>query len=412
MSEGLEQGRGQASGDRVAAWPQGLLLAAQAMLPTMGAMLLVPVVPLLIAEFGQTPNAQYLIPAILTMPALCIALLSPLAGWLGDRMGRRNLLIGALCFYGLAGMSPLLLHGIWAVISSRVVLGICEALIITLSATLIGDYFVGKPRDRWLAMISTIASLSAVVFLAVAGAVGAAFGWRWVTAVYGLSILFVPAMLLLSWEPKRGPVPAQPSEGPVEAFPWNHMVVTGLTSLFGGTLFYSLVIQQGIALSSLGVQDPARLGLLTALASLANPVGTLVFWRVSHWRASLLLAIEFAIIGSACVVIGFVQTDIQFAMAAAMGLFGCGLLLPTLISWTMRSLPFSGRARGTGIFQSMLMLGQFVSGVLLALLTTSISGSILKSFAVIGAAALLAALVAAATLRTRRPAEGPVATES
>jgi MFS family permease len=285
-------------------------------------------------------------------------------------------------------------------------------LIITLSATMIGDYFSGSLRARWLATISTTASLSAVAFFAVGGAIGAAYGWRAVTTIYGLSILFVPAMLLLTWEPKRQPTPESTSAVAMAAepefFPWNHMMITGLSTLFGGILFYSLAIQQGLALAALGVQDPGRLGLLTAVASLANPIGTLVFWRMSHWRPTVLLAIEFAIVGGACSAIGFVQTDVQFATAAFVGLFGCGLLFPTLINWTMAGLPASGRARGTGIFQSMFMFSQFASGMLLAFLTASVTGSLLKSFGILGAAGLIVALYCLIRLRSTRPAQ-PVA---
>ena len=392
--------------ERSAGWPQGLLLASQAILPTMGAMLLVPVVPLLIAEYGATPGSQYLIPMILTAPALCIALLSPLAGWLGDRVGRRNLLIAALCFYAIAGMAPIILTRIEAVITSRLLLGLCEAVIVTLGTTLIGDYFAGKPRARWLAAISTFSTLSAVTFALVAGAIGAAYGWRWVTAIYGLSLLFIPAMLFLSWKPKPRKVD-EARNAPIEAaFPWKHMALTAVTTLFGGVLFFAFAIQQGSALSSLGVQDPAGLGLLTAIASLANPVGTLVFWRISHWRTPLLLGLQFAIIGAACTAIGFVTTGLQFMAAAVVGLFGCGLLMPTLISWTMSALPFNGRGRGTGIFQSMFMLGQFASGIALAFLTTAFTGSILSSFAVLGAASLAAAVLAGLLLRFR---PGPAA---
>lgn len=218
-------------------------------------------------------------------------------------------------------------------------------------------------------------------------------------------------MLLLTWEPKNQA--AQVSAGPTSAepdpFPWKHMIITGISTLFGGVLFFSLAVQQGLALSALGVQDPGRVGLLTAVASLANPIGTVVFWRVSHWRPVVLLIVEFTIIGAACSAIAFVQTDVQFAAAAFVGLFGCGLLMPTLITWTMSALPFSGRARGTGIFQSMFMLAQFASGMLLAFLTAAVTGSLLKSFGLLGAVALVVALFCVLGLMKQRWQARPVA---
>lgn len=377
-----------------AGWPQGLTLAAQSIFPTMGALLLVPVVPLLFRQFGTMPRADYWIPLILTVPALCIALLSPLAGWIGDRFGRRPILLAALTVYGFAGVAPILLDSFQAILTSRIVLGICEAVIITLSATMIGDHFEGRARERWLALISTVASLSAIVFLGAAGALGDIFGWRGPLWLYTLSLLFVPAMLFLTWERRPDQVAqAETVARERSRLPWRHVAVTATATLLGSTLFYGLVMQQGLALTALGLIDPGRIGLLTALASLGNPIGTLVFWRVSHLPATRLLALELLLIGSAYASVGWVATDLQFAICAFVGLFGCGLLLPTLITWTMRSLPHDVRGRGTGIFQSVFAFGQFLAGVLLPFLTHQLTGSLLASFSAIGFAALALAIL-------------------
>lgn len=382
--------------DRQARWPQGMILAAQSIFPTMGTLLLVPVIPLLFRQFGTIANADYWIPVLLTVPALCIALLSPVAGWSGDRFGRRPILLGALMVYGFAGIAPVLLDSFQAILVSRVLLGICEAVIITLSATMIGDHFEGKARERWLAVISTIASLSAIVFLGAAGLLGNALGWRGPFWLYALSLLFVPAMLLLTWE--RKPASAPPvtgcRSGPAQ-FPWRHMAITAVTTLFGSTLFYGLVMQQGLALAALGLTDPARIGLLTSFASLGSPIGTVAFWRISTWPAARLLTLEFLLIGAAYVAIGWIGTDVEFAIAAFIGLFGCGLLLPTLITWTMRSLPHDVRGRGTGIFQSVFAFGQFATGLLLPFLTHQLTGNLLASFAAVGLVAIAIGLLIA-----------------
>lgn len=81
---------------READWPQGLTLLTQQALPTMGPLLLVPVIPLIIREYGAMPGAAYWVPSLLTVPALCMALFAGAAGAVGDRIGRRGPLIAAL----------------------------------------------------------------------------------------------------------------------------------------------------------------------------------------------------------------------------------------------------------------------------------------------------------------------------
>lgn len=383
-------------GTRVAGWPQGLVLVVQAILPTMGPMLLVPSVPLLFEAFGKMPNATFWIPALLTVPALCIAVFAIPAGWLGDRIGRRPTLMFALLLYGIAGIAPLFLSSFETVFASRVALGLTEAVIITLSATMIGDYFEGAPRARWLAMISTIATLSAVLLLVIGGFLGATYGWRGPFAVYGVAFVFLPLMILFTWEPAARPEEiAQPEQR--VAFPFRHIVATAIVTAFGSILFYTLALEQGQGLSELGLQDPARIGLLAGFASLANLLGTLIFRRFVATPTWLMLTVAFLLLGSGLVWMAKAPTDILFTCGAALGLFGAGLLFPTLITWTMRDLPFVFRGVGTGVFQSVFMLGQFGSTIAIAALVQQVTGKVLPAFGIIGGAALIAALAALAS---------------
>ncbi|MFT4197870.1 MAG: MFS transporter, partial [Pseudoxanthomonas sp.] len=83
----------------------GLSLILPIALSTMGAVLLAPIVPKLFEQFHDLPNAGYWIPALLSIPALCIALFSPFVGALADRIGRRRLLMIAMVVYSLCGMA-------------------------------------------------------------------------------------------------------------------------------------------------------------------------------------------------------------------------------------------------------------------------------------------------------------------
>jgi MFS family permease len=391
---------------RTAGALQGSILVGQSVFPAMGAVLLVPVVPLLFREYGQIEHAEYLIPALLTVPGLCIALFSPLVGWLADRIGRRPLLISGLLFYGAAGIAPLFLTSFAEVLVSRIILGVGDAIIIVVTAVMVGDYFEGARRARWLALFGTVAAVAAAVFLALGGILGDAFGWRGAVSVYALSLVFIPAMLLYTWEQ---PAPAEMhecTERPPARGLALHLAVTGITTLFGAVLFYTLVLQQGLALAALGTMDPGRLGMLTAIASLGNPIASLVFRRFVHLPVPAMLTAAFGLIGVGLSLIGWVTDDLAFTAAAFVGLFGAGLLLPTLLTWTMRSLRYGQRGKGTAVYQSAFAAGQFGSSMVVPLLAGSLSGSILAAFAVLGGFAMTAAFAAFALglLSPARPA--------
>ncbi|HEX8446744.1 MAG TPA: MFS transporter [Sphingomonas sp.] len=375
-----------------AGWPQGMTLLVQQALPTMGPLLLVPVLPLILREYGAMPGAAYWVPSLLTVPALCMALLSVFAGALGDRIGRRAPLIAALTLYGAAGMAPLFLSGFNAILVSRLLLGICEAMIVTLSMTMLADYFTGVRRDRWLALVSTVASGSAVLFLALSGVLGARFGWRAPTAVYGLSLLIVPAMLAFTWEPKHARGPA--ADAPGQAFPWAHVLAVGAATLVGGSFFFIVAIQQAFGLIELGVTDPARIGLLTSVCGLGNPIGSLIFRRFVTTRTSRLIAVEMALLGGGMLMMSQAGSDIAFSVSAFCALIGAGMLMPTLVTWMVRGLPFAARGRGVGIFQSLFSAGQFASGLILPFLARNVVDGFLSAFAVLGVTGFVIALCA------------------
>ena len=115
----------------------GLVLLAAAVMPIMAITSIIPVLPLLLREFADVPGSAALVPVALTVPALCVALFSPIAGWLSDRIGRKRLLVGSLTIYAGCGFAPWFMESLTAIIASRVALGIVEAAIMTLTTALI-----------------------------------------------------------------------------------------------------------------------------------------------------------------------------------------------------------------------------------------------------------------------------------
>jgi MFS family permease len=379
---------------------QGVTLLLPITLAVMGIAVLVPIVPQLMAHFRNVPNYQYLIQGgVLTMPALCVALFSPLAGWLSDRFGRRSLLITSMIVYGLVGMAPLVLTDLFAIITSRVGVGICEAVVMTVSTTLIGDYFKGPARERWLASQTAVASLSSLALITLGGVLGEAYGWRGPFGVYVFSLLLALAVWLFTWEPSAGgnspEGEAAGAPGQLVEFPWARMSAICAITLFASVMFYTIQTQSGLALSALGVQQPARLGTLTMTASLGVPLGTLAFRVFARIPMGALLCLEFLLIGVGFTGMGKAASPLQFVAFAAVNQLGCGMILPTLLTWATRGLAFQVRGRGTGVWQSTFAVGQFLSGIIVTFLGENVGG-LLAALVALGVANFGAAVLALA----------------
>lgn len=246
----------QATG-RAAGVPQLILLLAASCMSVLGAVLIAPVLPQMQAEFAAVPAAAVLVPIVLTVPALIIGLMSPFAGLIADRFDRKRLLLIALVAYSIFGTAPLYLRSLPEILGSRVLVGLCEAAIMTSATTLIGDYWSVEKRSRYLSLQTLVTALSATVFLGVGGALGAA-GWRTPFWLYLVALLLVVPMARLIWQPTGRGATARDTSArrPLPAIPWRALAAPCLVTLFGGVVFYALIVELSFVLT--GVGSPPR----------------------------------------------------------------------------------------------------------------------------------------------------------
>ncbi|BFM05136.1 MFS transporter [Halioxenophilus aromaticivorans] len=370
---------------------QGVMLIFPITLTVMGAVLLAPIVPQLMAEFGHVPNANYWVPLLLSLPAICIALGAPVAGWLADRVGRRRLLIMAMAVYGVCGVAPILTNSYWTIFGLRIGVGVCEAIVITCSTTLIGDYFKGDQRDKWLGSQAALASFSAMCLFPVAGFLGQNFGWKGPFALYATSFIFMLGVVLFTWEPDSSLNPEAESSAPKEPLPWKHLLVVCFFTVVGGILFYILQFQMSSALAQFDIQSATTTGLLLSLASIGVPLGA-IFYRFAHRKLSTkaLLTLEFGILGVGFICMSHAPNYPMFVAAGLINQFGAGMLLPTLLTWAVSPLAHSIRGKGTGIWQSTFAFGQFATTLSFAWVFSMVGqDNILATFQVFGAVAIV-----------------------
>lgn len=381
---------------------QGILLTLPITMAVMGLVVLVPVLPAMMAQFSDVEGVEYLIPLMLTLPALCVALLSPFAGMVVDFFGRRTTLIVALFAYAVAGLLPMVLDSLMAIIAARFALGAMEALIVIASTTLIGDYFQGRSREKWLANQTAIASLSSIPLALVGGMLGE-MGWRVPFAAYGLSILFAVALIIWTWEPVKDAEEGQDATlAPISAakekaaFPWRHILPIAALAVFGGSMFFTMQIQVSNMLSGYyNISAAGQLGLYSALAGLCVAIGTLLYRQgTAKLHVPTQLFIAFGLIGISYVAMNYSPTVGVFSGTLIVNQLGCGMLLPALVVWAMGRLPFEVRGRGTGLFMSGWWLGQPLGSQLVALLQGRMDGNLPAALQLLGVASLLAAAIA------------------
>src|SRR5688572_17782585 len=185
---------------RPAGRPQALVLLLSSCLAVLGAVLLAPVLPRIQDAFAGTSGVETLTPVVLTAPALVIGLTAMIAGRIVDRLGRKRLLVGALVAYAFVGTAPLWLPSLPLIVTSRILVGLTEAAIMTCCTTLLADYFHGQQRNRYFGLQIVYTTGAATIFFAVGGALGAQ-GWRTPFWLYAVSLPLAALAARYLWQP-------------------------------------------------------------------------------------------------------------------------------------------------------------------------------------------------------------------
>jgi MFS family permease len=377
------------------------LLMAGSCLPILGAVLIAPVLPKMQDHFASVPGAKALVPLALTVPALALALLAPFAGVIVDRLGRKRLLIVATLLYTVFGTAPLWLDSLGAIIASRALVGVTEAAIMTCCTTLIGDYYSGHRRVKYLALQTMCASASATVFFVLGGAAGSA-GWRVPFWVYAVSLVLAPLMatVLTNPAPRTAIEDTSTAVGLQRTFPWQQLAGICALTFFGAMVFYTVPVEMSYLLDALGVENSGVIGLATAIASAATVGGAVAFARLKRSPDPMLPAV-LALCAVGFAVMFLAGNAPLLVVGAVVNCVGTGMLLPALLTSAMSRLAFEDRGRGTGLWMAAFFGGEFVCPLML-LAGESAVGSLAGAVGVLG---LVAALVAAGLWASRRRAD-------
>ncbi|WP_405867716.1 MFS transporter [Streptomyces sp. NBC_01515] len=376
------------------------LLMAGSCLPILGAVLIAPVLPKMQDHFASVPGAKALVPLALTVPALALALLAPFAGVIVDQLGRKRLLIVATLLYAVFGTAPLWLDSLGAIIASRALVGVTEAAIMTCCTTLIGDYYSGHRRVKYLALQTMCASASATVFFVLGGAAGSA-GWRVPFWVYAVSLVLAPllATVLTNPAPRTATEDTSTAVRLQRTFPWRQLAGICALTFFGAMVFYTVPVEMSYLLDDLGVENSGVIGLATAIASAATVGGAVTFARLKRSPDPMLPAV-LALCAVGFGVMFLAGNAPLLVVGAVVNCVGTGLLLPALLTSAMSRLAFEDRGRGTGLWMAAFFGGEFICPLVL-LAGKSAVGSLAGAVGVLG---LVAALVAAGLWASRRRA--------
>jgi MFS family permease len=339
--------------------PQGVTVVVAAFLPIFAIVSMFPVVSSMVDHFAHNPDAKWQVPLMVSAPGLTIAVFAPFAGYFIDKIGRRKLLLWATFFYGIFGMAPFFLDNLTAIFSTRLLLGICEAAILTGVNTLIGDYWEQRERRNWLFIQGIVGPFMASAVIAAAGPM-AVIRWNGSFLIYLVAFPIFLAMLMFLFEPKKADATSEAVASAI-AFPVRAALEVGAVTLFASALYYVFIINGSLVYKELGVSNPARVSALNYIPSLFIMFGALLFWLLGKRSNTVQIFAFLLTLGGGLALIGMVSNVSQMACALVVQQTGAGMAVPTLIAWAQTKFPFEHRGRGMGIWSGCFFFGQFSS---------------------------------------------------
>lgn len=360
---------------------QGIPLILATSMPVLAVVIVAPVLPAMQDHFTATPMAPMLVPMSMTIPSFMMAVVAPTIGLILDLYGRRRVLIGGVVAFAGIGIAPLWLQSLHSIMLSRALLGVVCGVVIVAITTFLCDMYTGVRRDRYLGLQTFVASLAAMTIFAVGGGLGA-ISWRLPFAVLAVVLLLVP-FLIRTVPAQRRVVAAQ---GPnvrhrrLPPMPWARLLRRCAITVFAAIVFNAPIVETTFLLQRFDVSSASTIGMIEALTSLATVVGGVIFLELSTTEPKRLLVgglgvatVGFAVIALAARAPAAVGGAI--VVAGLVGLcVGCGVLLPTVLTWTMRAVNDGQRGRGAGLWVASFYLGQFVCPLIVRALSRGAGG--------------------------------------
>lgn len=184
------------------------------------------------------------------------------AGRLGDRYGRRRMLLGGIALFGAASLACGLAPSLPWLVAARGVQGIGAAAMLALTLPFVADTLPDGRSGRAIGLLGTVSAAGTALGPVLGGALLAGFGWR--ALFLALALLGVPALVLAS---RSLPVGRSRAAGRGEpmATPWGPLLANGSMT---AVVMATLVIGPFHLSRTLGL-DSAAVGLAMACGPLA-----------------------------------------------------------------------------------------------------------------------------------------------
>lgn len=334
----------------------------------MGVSCIMPTLPLLSQVFEIELHKSGLLLIVLTLPGV---FLSPVAGIMADRVGRKQILVPALILHALGSAACFFTESFEQLLFCALLQGIGAAPLLMLYGTIIGDLYHGMERIKVLGINTTALNIGAALF-PVLGGILADYNWR-------LPFLLPLVGLPVAWAASRLHLPKPNNQQSLRVY-LDHTVhllqnrrILAFFILSLGTFIslYSGLLTGVPYLAHLRFDaSSSQIGIVLASSAAGTATGAFLLSRCAGRfspRTFLFTSYTCHIIAFLC--IPFITGLWWLALPMLVYGWGQGFVAPNIYGQLMQNTPEESRAAimalNATIIRGTQVLGPLLSGVLL-----------------------------------------------
>lgn len=356
-----------------------IILLLTSTMAIMGDFTISPALPKIYNAFEDSQNAEYLVKLILSVPALFIALSSPLIGITLDRYGRKIVLIASVILYIISGTTALYLDSIHFILIGRAFFGIAVAGTLITSTTMIGDFFKGSALNKIMGYQSASIGLAGVTFL-ILGGVLADIHWRAPFFVYFIGFIYL--FIILRYLPESPKITKEEniSDAKTKNTPITTIGLIFLIAFFLMVFFYMIPIQIPFYLKAINVSSNTHIGLALSAEALISAISSTYYKKIKdYFSFKTIFILSFIIMGVGYIFISMVSNYHLIIFGLVIVGVGIGIIIPNINVCLITITNESIRGRIIGGMSMCYFLGQFCSQIFIQPIInlTSITSSFL-----------------------------------
>jgi len=342
-------------------WRLKLTLLLVSSLTIMSVITISAALPQMTIAFSSVKNAALIVKLVFTIPALMIAVVSPITGQVIDRYGRLTILRLSLVLYAIAGSAGFYLDDLYYILISRALLGIAVGMSMTIVITLIADYFEGMERQKFVGTQIAFMSLGGIVFISLGGIL-ADIGWRYPFLIYLSSLLVLPLSIMFLYEPA---VIQKRNEVIQQLKPPSIIWMLFFNIMLMWIIFFLIPIQVPFYLKSIGVEKNFLIGAAIAVSTAFSAISSFSYSRIKARFSFLsIFSMGYLLMAAGFVCIAISTTYILVVVAMMLCGLGMGMMIPNTNMWVMKIVPPQIRGKEIGKLTTFWFLGQFLSPII------------------------------------------------